>query len=301
MIVVALAGGMGNQMFQYACGRALAEKHRTELLLDCSFLQDKTPRPNFTFRVYELDIFAINAKQTSNGELKKYRPSFYYRVYSKLSRLIGLPIIVNPNYLSEQKAFHYSKAIEKVSQNCFLAGYWQNEKYFKPIEPLIRQDFTFKRPLDQKNADLANRIRMANSVSLHIRRGDYVNNSLVHNVYSLCSLEYYQNAICYIEQKINNPGFFIFSDDIEWAKTNLKLSSRTCEFVSGNTGKQSHVDMQLMSICRHNIIANSSFSWWGAWLNANAEKIVLVPEKWFNDPSLDVHDLIPESWIKIKV
>jgi hypothetical protein len=300
MICAQLVGGLGNQMFQYACGRALAAKHRTELLLDCSILQDKTPRPNFTIRDYELDIFPIDAKKASVREQKKYRPSLSYRGYYKLRKTIGLPIKANPNYLIEQNIPCYNAAIEDVSKNCFLSGYWQSEKYFKPIESIIRQDFTYQQPLDRKNALVANRICTGNSVGLHMRRGDYAENPLVSSVHALCPMEYYERAIYYIMHRISNPVFFIFSDDIEWVGSNLHLSG-TFEHVSGNIDKQSYVDMQLMSLCQHNVIANSSFSWWGAWLNTNPSKIVIAPKKWYVDDVRNgrTKDLVPETWIRL--
>lgn len=301
MICVQLNGGLGNQMFQYACGRALATKHRTGLLLDCTVLQDKTPRSNFTIRDYELNVLAINAKQASKKELKKYWPPFYYRVYRYLRNLCGLPVLINSAYIVEQQTFFNNLVIENASEDCFLIGYWQSEQYFKPIEKLIRQEFLFKYPLDQVNKKIADKISSVNSVSLHVRRGDYVNTPQFSNSNNgLCSLEYYQNGIALISQKVVNPVFFVFSDDIEWVKANIVMPEHL-EIISGNAGKQSFIDMQLMSLCRHNIIANSSFSWWGAWLNCNSDKIVVAPKQWFADETKNElsKDTIPEEWIRI--
>lgn len=300
MIIVRLIGGLGNQMFQYAAGRFLSEKHKTTIKLDLTFLLDRTPRRDFVYREYELDVFAINAKQADEKELIKYRPSFFYRVNSCLRRLCGRPVIINPTYLVEQQFTYDKLAFEQASKDCFLNGYWQSEEYFKSIESLLRQEFTFRHPLDIKNAEIANRIGSVNSVSIHIRRGDYVTTPHIANAHALCTLEYYQNAISYIENRITNPVFFIFSDDIEWVKANLILSS-PFEIGSGNFGKQSYIDMQLMSLCRHNIIANSSFSWWGAWLNSNSDKKVIAPKKWFADETMNAQiiDLIPEKWMRL--
>lgn len=300
MICVRLIGGLGNQMFQYACGRSLAEKHRTNLILDCSFLEDKTPRWNFVVRDYELDIYAINALHASKQELNRVKPSFWYRVDSCLRRLSGVPLKLNPDYLLEQQFSFNSAAFEKASSNCFLVGYWQSEKYFKSIESILRQEFTFQHPLDHNNAEIANRIGSVNSVSIHIRRGDYAKGPQGSRNHALCTLEYYQNAISYVVEKASNPVFFIFSDDIEWVKAHLDFSGNS-EIVAGNSGKQSYIDMQLMSLCSHNIIANSSFSWWGAWLNNNSEKMVVAPKHWFTDEIKNAltKDLIPETWIRL--
>ena len=286
-------------MFQYAFGRSLALKHQTELLLDCTILEKKTSRLNFTIRYFELDIFAINAKLAKKNELMNLRPSFLYRFNRRLRRLSGLPFVINPKYLIEQQLSYNNLLTEKGSKDCYIAGFWQSEYYFKSIEPLLRQEFTFRRPLDKINTETANRINSTNSVSLHIRRGDYVKTSKRSPAHTLCPMEYYQKAIEYIGQHIVNPVYFVFSDDPEWAKANLNIIYPS-EIVTDNIGNQSYVDMQLMSLCRHNIIANSSFSWWGAWLNSNSDKIVVAPKQWFADESMNAqtNDLIPQAWIR---
>lgn len=300
MICVRLMGGLGNQMFQYACGKALAERRQTELLLDCSFLQVKDHVADFTVREYELDVFKISAKKIDSTELSKFNPSFFYLGYYHLSKRIGFLPFIKVTYFLEQKQFKYDKTIETVANKCLLIGHWQNERYFKKIESLILKDFTFKKPLDQNNSKMANRIEASNAISIHIRRGDFVNNPNTFKTHGLCSLEYYQKAIYYIKQKINNPVFFIFSDEIEWVKKNLTMQD-DCEFISGNIDENSYIDMQLMSICKHNIIANSTFSWWGAWINKNPTKIVVAPKQWFLNDDLNklAKNLIPETWIRL--
>lgn len=294
MICVQLIGGLGNQMFQYACGRALAAKHQTDILLDGTIINVKIPRQNYTVRYYELDIFPIRAKLASENQLSKFRPSLFYKITRKFRKLGGLPIKINPSYLVEEQ-LSYNETINKASSNCCITGYWQSERYFKTIEQIIRQEFTFQLPLDNKNEEIANRVGSTNSVSIHIRRGDYVTSA-----HALCSLAYYQNAIEYFGQQIVEPVFYIFSDDPEWVNANLIIKFPT-EIVMGNIGKQSYVDMQLMSLCRHNIIANSSFSWWGAWLNSNPDKIVVAPKQWFTDDGMNAQtaDLTPEAWIRL--
>jgi Glycosyl transferase family 11 len=178
-----------------------------------------------------------------------------------------------------------------------LDGYWQSEKYFIDCSKLIRKDFTFKNELDSYNLKLKSKIDKTNSVSIHIRRGDYVNNLNTNATHGLCSIDYYIKAVNYITERIESPYFFVFSDDIEWAKKNIMLNF-PCQFISHNIGSKSYLDMQLMSLCKHNVIANSSFSWWGAWLNSNDNKIVIAPRKWFA-VNTDICDLIPSNWISL--
>jgi hypothetical protein len=295
MICIQLIGGLGNQMFQYACGRSLAYRHKTALIFDTSHLKKK--KGGITSRSYSLDIFNIQGAEISEAELKKTRPRIY-RIFNSLSIKLRHKGIQTSTYFIENK-FSYNAGIEKTSGNCFLSGYWQSQRYFKVIESLIRQEFTFPNKLNRQNSDWLSEIKNSNSVSLHIRRTDFVNN-ISHDIHGFCSMDYYKEAIETMHGKVKNPVFFIFSDDIEWAKTNLVITSK-CFFISGNTGSNSYIDMQLMSFCKHNIIANSSFSWWGAWLNSNADKIVTAPLKWFKEEILNSNtmDLIPETWIRL--
>ena len=175
-------------------------------------------------------------------------------------------------------------------KDVYLSGYWQSEKYFMDIKDKIREAFTFD---DKNECDMAikNLICSTESVAVHIRRGDYVNNKLHGNI---CGVQYYKNAIAFIREKIKEPKFFVFSDDIEWCETNLNLEDAV--MVRGNTGINSYLDMYFMSLCKHNIIANSTFSWWGAWLNANPYKKVAAPSQWFNLSNSPVGDIIPTEW-----
>ncbi|WMW24308.1 alpha-1,2-fucosyltransferase [Methanolobus sediminis] len=290
MIIVKLMGGLGNQMFQYAAGRRLALEHNTILKLDLSFLLDRTPRENFTYRPYELDVFNIQGEIASPSEINKFAPANnnifnYIKQKLKISKIITEP------------HFHFDKGILSSPDNSYLDGYWQSEKYFKEIRDIIHTDFTFKVKPTNINQKLANEIGFCESVSIHIRRGDYVSNPETKKLHGYCSLEYYEKAIkkicCYVE----NPHFFIFSDDPDWAEDNL-IYDCPIKFVTHNDSEKGYEDLRLMSLCKHNIIANSSFSWWGAWLNKNPEKIVLSPEKWFNDSSINTDDLVPDNWIR---
>ena len=295
MICIQLSGGLGNQMFQYACGRSLAYRHQTDLVFDMSRLHKN--QGGTTVRQYGLDIFTIQGEEINEAGLRKSKP-LIYRIFNTLSIKLRGKGIQTPVYFIETK-YSDNTTIENTSGNCFLSGYWQSPRYFQTIDNLIRQEFIFPNKLNQENLDRLNEIKNTNSVSLHIRRTDYVNNA-AYEVNGICALDYYEKAIDFISKKVVHPVFFIFSDDIEWAKSNLQIPY-LCSFISGNNESNSYIDMQLMSFCKNNIIANSSFSWWGAWLNQNHNKIVIAPANWFVDKILNdqTGDLIPNSWITI--
>lgn len=279
MNVIWSLGGLGNQMFQYAFYRTL-QLNSNDAYLDISLLK-KYPLHNG----YELEsIFNIKPKIASNTQLYKTKNSLIFKVLRKL-KLYNAIII--------QDGIGFKQEYLMPKNNTYLIGYWQSEKYFIQHAKQIHKDFAFP-SLDPENESIAQMILSTNSVSIHVRMGDYVNHPLHGNI---CTLEYYQQAISIIKQKINNPMFFIFSNDIEWCKQNLNIDNGI--YITGNNGVDSYKDMQLMSLCKHNIIANSSFSWWGAWLNNNSSKIVIAPSKWFNDTNIYIQDLIPESWTKI--
>ena len=292
MIIANIIGGLGNQMFQYATARALSKKLDQPLLLDTSDFDGYQLHNGF-----ELDqIFDIAPKLASVSDLRNllgWQASPIIRKAISKKKFLFLrkrELIVEPY-------FQFWDELENIPQDAYLLGYWQSEKYFKLIETTIRSDFSFKQKMSSKNQEIADEILKSNAVSIHIRRGDYLLNPAANKVHGLCSLEYYNKAIQYIVERVKNPSFFVFSDDIDWAKTNLNISYPSV-YVSHNQGAESFNDMRLMSLCNHNIIANSSFSWWGAWLNKNPKKFVVAPKRWFN-ANLDVSDLLPSEWSRI--
>lgn len=292
MIIVKLIGGLGNQMFQYAAGRCLAHKYRTELKLDIRDFK------NYTLRNYDLNGFSIIENFATSSELSRILfPSdrcdvkFFKRVIWSVSRIRPVEYIKETEYSFQQNFF-------KLPDNIYLDGYWQSEKYFLDIENIIRNEFSVVNPLTSTSQDLAERIRNCEAVSLHVRRGDYVSDPKTNSVHGVCGVDYYSNAINMIRERIENPCFFIFSDDSEWARSNIKPDAPTT-YVKHNDYSRDYEDMCLMSMCKHNIIANSSFSWWGAWLNENPEKIVIAPKKWFNSKNMDTQDLLPDKWHKL--
>lgn len=282
-------GGLGNQMFQYALGRSLSLLHNTKFKIDLSFLKDKSL--NHTLRKYELDVFPVRVPFATATDLKKFSVASNARLSSILPFLSSYCTINEP-------CFEFSEGILKSPKNSLLIGFWQTEKYFLPIQDTIRNDFRFRKPMEVQNADIASEMSRQNAVSMHIRRGDYANNEETKKVHGTCPPEYYAAALKYIQDKVKDVHLYIFSDDMAWVKDNLVFNA-PATYVEHNSGESSYADMQLMSLCRHNIIANSSFSWWGAWLNNNPGKLVVAPAKWFNDSPANVKDLIPEGWKKI--
>jgi len=168
----------------------------------------------------------------------------------------------------------------------YLSGCFQSEKYFRRFERDIRNEFSFSDFVNEKNIKIKGEIEKSNSISIHIKKGGYTQS----NFRGGCPMSYYNQAIEYLAQRISNPFFFVFSDEPEWAVENLKTSHNVI-FISHNTDKDSFLDLQLMSLCKHNIIANSSFGWWAAWLNVNPDKIVISPKLWYED-------LIPHDWLR---
>ena len=281
MIIVKLSGGLGNQMFQYALGRNLSLKNKTTLYIDASDLLIQNNIFPITRRSFELNIFNTNYRvksyQNKNTFLKKIINKF--RQIKNVKESIHL---FNPDVLN-------------LKGNIILDGYWQCENYFNLNRETILSDFTFKIPPDKENEDILNCIKNVNSVSVHFRRGDYVSNVDSNNYHGICADDYYYTAIKILQEKISNPYFYIFSDEIETIKSNFKIT-KNVTFINHNYGKKNYEDLRLMSACKHNIIANSSFSWWGAWLNRNENKIVIAPKNWFRKIESDI---VPPEWIKI--
>ena len=290
MVISKVIGGLGNQMFQYAIGRAVSLQLQTELKLDVSEFDGYALHQG-----YELDrVFHLQVPIANRQEVRKL---LGWQSYPLVQRIVVrfLPHGVVENMVHEPH-FHYWHGVKDLVGNCYLAGYWQSEKYFSEIETQIRQDFSFKTMVDNKNKKMADYIQSINAISLHVRRGDYVNSSKTNAMHGTCSLDYYQMAMDYIIQQVDNPCFIVFSDDIPWVKANLS-TSHVCRFVDYNQGENSFRDMQLMGLCQHHIIANSTFSWWGAWLNANKDKIVIAPKYWFAHDKCSTQDLYPSEWM----
>jgi hypothetical protein len=216
-----------------------------------------------------------------------------------LKRRLGFwpPVPDQLTQINEQ-GFPFDPAILKAPDNSYLVGYWQTEKYFNSVRPQLLRDFSFKAKPNAKNTATAKQITSTNAVSLHVRRGDYASDATTNQFHGLSPLEYYRRAIELVAGKVKAPHFFVFSDDPQWCKDNLATGHPTT-YVTNNDGNTGHEDMRLMVQCQHHIIANSSFSWWGAWLDEKPKPIVVAPERWFNDPAVDTKDIYAKGWIKL--
>ncbi len=285
MKIVKFIGGLGNQMFQFAFYKALQEKGH-------SVRADLTAFNNYSLHNgFELeDVFAIKLKPVSPFFIYLFDDSFREWKYRKLRRIFNL----KHAYQEEQNLFTYEEVYLTDNKSKMYSGYWENENYFSAVSTQLKADFKFKHPLAGQNLVTLNQIKNSNSIGIHVRRGDYLVDPLLGG---LCDENYYQKAIDLMLVKISSPNFFVFSDDIDWCKNVLQIPEPT--FISGNKGKNSYIDMPLMSNCKHHIIANSSFSWWSAWLASHMEQIVIAPKVWTNDPSHLHGDMIPNKWIKL--
>jgi hypothetical protein len=295
MIIVMLNGGLGNQMFQYAFGRALSIALKNEFKVDISWYKE-TPG-GVTRRGYELECFDMNTAVAVSKEIfsmKKIAAFLPRQIFNFFYK--KLPIL-RGSYCKE-RFYHYDSTVWQYGDNTYFEGYWQSYRYFDKYKEVIRKDFIYKDELSSESKRLQKKIILKNAVSLHVRRGDYVTNSNANGFHGVIPLQYYEEAVEYIAKRANGIDIFVFSDDIKWVKENMNVKFPVT-FIPDSEKKKPFEDMYLMSLCKHNIIANSSFSWWGAYLNTNDEKIVIAPKKWFTDPFINTQDLIPKEWVRL--
>jgi hypothetical protein len=263
MKIIKIQGGLGNQLFQYAHGRNL-ELAGKKVIFDTSFFSNNRAKID-TARDFKLDKFNIETKAEFSNKNRQI-----FNILNKVTVKLGL------------------------KQN-----FYQSERYFINIKDTIQKEFTLKNPLAPKSLVWEEKINSTtNSIALHIRRGDYILNTKTNSFHGVCDLAYYKSALDEMVKRLgNNINIFIYSDDIAWAKENLKFPY-PIEFVS-DSEIPDYEEMYLMSLCKHNIIANSTFSWWGAWLNQNPNKIVVAPKQWLANKTSNKLDILPESWLQI--
>ncbi|HET6226841.1 MAG TPA: alpha-1,2-fucosyltransferase [Bacteroidia bacterium] len=288
MIVSRIYGGMGNQMFQYAYGRMLTAKHQTVFKIyfdDCGFGWAEHSKK------LTLSKFNISAQLATEADRSQFicdSSNKVTRVIHKLGRLRkGL------HYIGDGARVHdYHLHALNAPDNSFTDGFWQSEIYFDSIAPIIKKEFTIKEPLSAHAKQIEKQINESNAVSIHVRRGDYLEQTAV---YWICNVDYYQRALEVVKKRTQDIVVFIFSNDAEWVKLNLKLDATIV--VVENT--RAYEDMHLMSCCKHNISSNSTFGWWGAWLNNNPDKIVILPERWLADSSVDTSHYTAKGWLRV--
>ena len=280
MIIIKIKGGLGNQLFQYAVGRALALHHRLPLKLDLTIFK------TYKLHRYLLDQFAIQADIATEDEIIKLKG----RNNVLFSALRKAGLVKRKSYLKEKRSSYFDASVFK-NDDVYLDGYWQNELYFSDIREELLRDLTSISSISDLGVFYMEGIKKSNSVSLHVRRGNYLN---LEN-FNVLDIDYYMKAVEYIRKNVEKPTFYIFSDDLEWCKNSLGFLDN-CIFVDST--KTEIDDLKLMSFCKHNIIANSSFSWWGAWLNQNCKKTVIAPKGWLlNDPGSS--NVILSDWVKM--
>ena len=298
MVILRLRGGIGNQLFQYAAARSLAWHHSVPLKID-SYYYTRNPNRTLDLAKFNTD-FALASQQeinqlTSRSKVIRYLHKKTYFKYSTKS--FGQPY------------FHFYPDFFSIKPPVYLSGYFQSERFFEPYTNQIRQHFT---PVDrptQKNSEVLDEMRRCNAVALHVRQGDY-SQANYEGFFGLLDPEYYQKAIQYIEERVENPNFFIFSDNIAWCRKQFAALKHE-HFIDHNRDEESYWDMMLMAACQHNITANSTFSWWGAWLNNRPDKLVITPANWFQNtyfkgknpvyPSrhYNLQDQLPANWLRL--
>ncbi len=288
MITVYLNGGLSNQMFNYAAARALAVKYQTEVRLDLRWF-DQEFGPGSTQRFYELEAFTFPRRTYRASKIERF-----------LQRQNVLPVFRENNFnvvTGVSDSINYDPSFESVPDGARLYGYFHSYKYFQNIEDIIRQDFEWVKPARGKNKKLLDKIIAdRSSVSVHIRRGDYVHHPVMAKVHGALSINYYMEALGLVKKSIKNPHLYVISDDPDWCKQHIKLPAPTTYVDHNSDGTE---DMRLMKSCRHNILANSSFSWWSAWLNTNPKKIIVAPKQWQADSKQTFNDLIPPNWHRL--
>ncbi len=280
-MIIKLMGGLGNQMFQYALYKKLLLSGRHAVLDDRDLIKHGNQHNGLELE----NAFHILYEKMNRQEKLQY---YYWVIRYFMKRKLGFPF--HDRYFLED---YFQRSVDDIisSNKKYLYGYWQKEEYFHDIREELLGDFTFNlHNMNEKTADTALKIGECESVSIHVRRGDFL---LEDNRQGICTLDYYKSAVRYMMHLVPNACFFVFSDDPDWAEDHFGDSVYT--LVNWNKGKNSYLDLYLMSLCKHNIIANSTFSWWGAWLNRNNGKIVICPDKWLADCDFSP---VLDSWIK---
>ncbi len=294
MVIVRLMGGLGNQMFQYAAARRLALEQGVPLKLDVSWFAGSRER------AYALGGLNVEAAFATTAELDGIIGSSSRgrraRALSTLKRhlLIGQ----GWTWIYEHRLSPYNRRVQRARGRVYLDGYWQSERYFVPVAETIRRDFTVIARPDGSGREIADRIATTESVSVHVRRGDYVSDPQTSPARSVCTPDYYRRCALRAAEGLANPHLFLFSDDPEWVEANLRFECPTT-VVSRTAPGGIYADLQLMSACRRHIIANSSFSWWAAWLDPRPDKVVLAPRRWMYDARVDDRDVLPAAWIRM--
>lgn len=280
MVIIRMQGGLGNQLFQYALYRNM-EVRGTEAKVDLSdYLSGREKR------VYELPKLGLSPKTADKTEIHRYFAD-NTRISDRVCRYM-----IGRNKYRKEKNYDYEPWVLDIVDG-YLSGYWQSERYFKDAAQELRKSISFGQVDTAEVIYYRDMMEAENSVSIHIRLGDYADTSELYG--GICTVEYYKKAVDYIRGKVDNPVFYVFSDTLD--KVDEVLAGCEYELVEGNSGDKSYLDMYLMSLCRHHIIANSTFGWWGAWLDERTDKIVVTPSKW--NHLCKGHEICCEGWVML--
>ncbi len=288
--IVCVGGGLGNQMFLYAFGLAVGD----DVLFDTTVFQRNH------YRSFDLALYNIEKRFATPEQLAQLKKEI--RVKNFFPRFIREKFHMkrwwyfHTDRVEEKQLNRYQPELLSRKGPVFFAGAFQSEKYFKKLRPKLLHDLTLSEPLDEPNRKMLEKIKSSQAIAVHIRRGDYLNK---HSPFTYLDKDYFLNAMNYVAERIDNPSFFIFSSDMDWVRDNIKTAYPQT-FVDINDEKHGYFDLELMRNCKHNIIANSTFSWWGAWLNPNPDKIVVAPKQWFLPDAAEYSgDIVPDEWIKM--
>jgi len=294
MIISRLIGGLGNQMFQYAFGKAISVRNNTELKVDITHLNSRYNTKSMIFRNYDLDIFNLDLKIASKEEISQFimpKGNTTYTIYNLLNKFHRYKNIVSEN------GNRFNEEYLKAKDNCYLIGYWQNHKYFSEISEIIKKGFLINDSL-LESENIFREIANTNSVCLSYRRKEYLQDKYLGTLTGSYFDYYYKNAIELLCSKTSDPVFYIFSDDIEWCRKNVKIDKKHVFIGDEHSGYKFKNKFKLMYSCKHFIIPNSTFPWWAAWIADSKETIVIAPKKWYvSDIKYD--NIVPEKWFRL--
>lgn len=291
MVIIKITGGLGNQLFQFAMGLALEETLGFQVKYDLSAYKIVGSRK------FDLDKFVGNLKIANSEEIERNN-NVLQKIKFQIFQWVGFPFGLQGLKYYLERNFQYDANVFDLGNDVYLSGYWQSERYFLNHRVKLLERIKISDSHSPDSMTYLKQIRSSNSVSIHVRRGDYISNSKANSIYATCDLGYYEKAIQHLSAQFEDLTFFVFSDDMEWVTTHFSKFERMI-FVNANHGDTAFEDLKLMSNCKHNIIANSTFSWWAAWLNQHPDKVVLAPENWLNNNAGFNIEIVPNSWIKL--
>lgn len=300
MIIVGMKGGLGNQMFQYALGKSLSLRNNIPTKIDNSNYTSSIGDPFKGIRLFGLSYFNIEEHIASPEELARFSKFISsHSVAGKINRALNkIGPYYSKSYIVEPKknffSFDKKLLIYPIKKDVYISGYWQSEKYFEQYADIIKKEFTLKASPEGKNKTALENIKSQNSVAIHVRHGDNAN-AIAKN-HGVLSIKYYRQALEIVKAKVELPFYYLFSDDIVWASEQFR-DIQSLTVVDWNGDEKNHEDIRLMYSCRHHIIGNSSFSWWGAWLGSKEGQIVIAPKRYYQAVNMHNPDYYPKEWI----